>query len=556
MASEEFLTQLPLRIVDRLVHLDRSFGDTARAVGEALEGGDGKGAEREGRGGQVGIGGLEETFQTGLMLKRQLDELEKESSIPDRSGHLALLLNSEYVLWSLNAHTPLRLNPFLSHWVEVVRNYEMRNSIVIEEVGTKMNDSSLQSARVEMVKLILAGEIETLSSLAPKQFADRLRLFPPRDLDIAPFIEMLEEEGIWDPESPVPSSRPTPTHSRSSSFQNRETSEPSADSGSNKPPPSESPNADAMPSHEPQARVPKFKSRPTPLTPSTLEHHLQANPIQTLRTLTHLPIDLSSLDLLTTALTSPFLVVIGIEPPSVARDYIQHALRVIEGGVNAPDPNDAPSRAPPQWNEWRDTQPQSVYEDDDDEDDDDEDEEDDGDEYEDDGEASTPRGRTAELHDMGIEIMWERGATPSLPHPSLGVPPSRRSGEDGRAAEGKQAGTAAQAQNRASATEAARAGAIATDPAEDMPTDRASLQRAATLLVLFVRSLIRKGIVEVQDLYWEIQELCVRFLWVKDVRRLKAWVETGEDEEEDTNVEVGGGKEKSKGVDGERERGG
>lgn len=49
---------------------------------------------------------------------------------------------------------------------------------------------------------------------------------------------------------------------------------------------------------------------------------------------------------------------------------------------------------------------------------------------------------------------------------------------------------------------------------------RRAQTRSVTLLCLFITSLLRGGAVEAQDVYYEVQELGVRFVWVKEAREL------------------------------------
>ncbi len=46
--------------------------------------------------------------------------------------------------------------------------------------------------------------------------------------------------------------------------------------------------------------------------------------------------------------------------------------------------------------------------------------------------------------------------------------------------------------------------------------------RIIRLMVLFVRNLLRKRLVDQSALFFELQELCVRYLWVPEVRDLRA----------------------------------
>jgi hypothetical protein len=51
--------------------------------------------------------------------------------------------------------------------------------------------------------------------------------------------------------------------------------------------------------------------------------------------------------------------------------------------------------------------------------------------------------------------------------------------------------------------------------------------RAVRLLLLFIKNLMRKGLVGPQVLYFEVQEICVRYVWVREVREFRNWVEGG-----------------------------
>ncbi|KAH9866249.1 hypothetical protein J1614_008815 [Plenodomus biglobosus] len=55
--------------------------------------------------------------------------------------------------------------------------------------------------------------------------------------------------------------------------------------------------------------------------------------------------------------------------------------------------------------------------------------------------------------------------------------------------------------------------------------------RSVRLLLLFIKSLIRKGLVGVQGLYFEIQEICYRYVWIREVREFRKWIGEGEEEE-------------------------
>ncbi|KAF2462144.1 hypothetical protein BDY21DRAFT_7965 [Lineolata rhizophorae] len=55
--------------------------------------------------------------------------------------------------------------------------------------------------------------------------------------------------------------------------------------------------------------------------------------------------------------------------------------------------------------------------------------------------------------------------------------------------------------------------------------------RAVRLLVLFVRNLVVKALVDPEELFFEIMELTTRYIWVKEVRDLRSFMEGGEEVE-------------------------
>ncbi|EOD45572.1 hypothetical protein UCRNP2_7710 [Neofusicoccum parvum UCRNP2] len=54
-------------------------------------------------------------------------------------------------------------------------------------------------------------------------------------------------------------------------------------------------------------------------------------------------------------------------------------------------------------------------------------------------------------------------------------------------------------------------------------------KRKVKLLVLFIRNLIRRGLVPIDSLQYDIQEICVRYAPIKEVRELNHWFQTGEE---------------------------
>ncbi|CBX98840.1 hypothetical protein IAQ61_007542 [Plenodomus lingam] len=53
--------------------------------------------------------------------------------------------------------------------------------------------------------------------------------------------------------------------------------------------------------------------------------------------------------------------------------------------------------------------------------------------------------------------------------------------------------------------------------------------RHVRLLLLFIKSLIRKRLLGMDTLYFEIQEICYRYVWIGEVREFRRWVGEGDD---------------------------
>jgi hypothetical protein len=303
---------------------------------------------------------------------------------------LSILLNCEYGLYLLNKDTPLRHNPFLSHWVEAYQrlvpassNREQPLSGSSTSNGQIMNQG-INAARLELIKsLLLNPEPDVFITASPK---DLHKMFVQNkqtiELDIAPYMQMLVEEGIYE----------------QTSTQQEE-------------------------DHTAQVHgSEKAKGKGTdPLKPTNKQQwkeellsRLETDPDAAIAELTHLPIDLQYLDLLTTLLQDRTLQKLSIDPFPLIQNYLQHALRVAE----------------------------------------------------------------------------QMGERPS------GTPDAYDSASGGPSEE-----------------------------ADGFHHGRAAQSRAVSLLLLFIRNLIRKALIQPEDFYYEIQEICVRYVWIKEVREFRAFIE-------------------------------
>lgn len=292
-----------------------------------------------------------------------------------------MLVNCEYRLYVLNQTTPLRNNPFLSHWVEVVQRMETSTKQSSEKVHGSVTNKDISTVRMEFVKALLQSRNPSqFARTSPRQLhANYVDMRQTSLFNIRTYVRMLEEEGIYE-----------------------RTPEPDGDSH---------PSTASEPAEHGTGKLNEFQRWKLGML-----SRLEIEPAQAIPELTHLPLELSSLDFLTTLLQEQTLQSLNIEPAPVIADYIQHALRL-------------------------------------------------------------------------MEQMGQPGASP------LVGPESESEGllEGGREAQ----------------------------------------TRAVKLLLLFMRNLIRKALLPLESIYFEIQEICVRYVWVREVREFRAFVEEGVGEQRD-----------------------
>lgn len=350
-----------------------------------------------------GVGGA---FGKSLRIKGMIDELAAKVQTEPNWCSLAALLRSEYRLWKLNLDTPIRFNPFLSHWVEAILQLNAVTQgyrpILDDRHVTNGAISNLDIAatRLEMLKELLKYGGEALMTATPQSLYTTR--FPPKPFDIRPFIRMLEEEGIYEPSQTIP----PPNLTVPSRLAQTDPPSPSASS-------TDSPNVSMTDlSMKPAPQAPGLRWKELILL--NLEH----NPTAAVHQLTHLPIAIPALDFLTTLITGMKLTTHNISPKSVVLFFVQHALRIIEHAGQPPHT------------------------------------------------TSLPPSET----DIGTSTFFGHG--------------------------------------------------------------RDAQTRAMQLLLLFVKNLMNRGFVDVYPngeytLYYDIQEICTQYLWMKEVREFKAWIDEG-----------------------------
>jgi hypothetical protein len=291
-----------------------------------------------------------------------------------------VLVNCEYRLYVLNETTPLRNNPFLSHWVEAIQRLAPPTAQRDANPAGTMLADEISTVRVELIKALLQSRNPSqFARASPRQLhGNYVEMRQTSPCNIRTYVRMLEEEGIYE-----------------------RTPEPDGDA-------SESEVAK-------RAKLGASKLNEFERWKQGMLSRLETEPEHAIPELTHLPLELSSLDFLTTLLQEHTLQALNIEPAPVIADYIQHALRMMEQmGRSA-------------------------------------------------GETGAAEAETDVLLESGPEAQT----------------------------------------------------------------------RAVKLLLLFMRSLIRKDLLPLESIYFEIQEICVRYVWIREVREFRAFVEDGHEEERD-----------------------
>lgn len=341
----------------------------------------------------------EESFDKALRVKQTVDFFEAIASQEPNKKVLAVLINGESQLWELYKDIPLRHNPFLSHWVEAIQRLDAL------QVERKLVPNGHADISKEKITVARALWIKTLMRAIDEQAGIDLNVSPMdishtlvRDglhpvFDLRPYIRILEQEGIYE-------ARPIPDGAEDTS-----SVAPLSEDKDNRPH-AASNHVRREDSHE---SFQQWKEK--------VPQKLQDDPNQAIFELTHLPIEISSLDYLTTLLTDRTLEKHSIDPDLVVTQYIQHALRTVERMEKAP--------------------------------------------------ASTPD--EFETSQVGLPMEFK----------------------------------------------------------SELEYGKEAQSRAVRLLLLFMKSLIRKGLVSMEILYFEIQEICVRYVWIKEVREFRTWIEDG-----------------------------
>jgi hypothetical protein len=306
---------------------------------------------------------------------------------------LSVLVNCEYRLYILNQDTPLRNNPFLSHWVEAIQRLDRPPALGPGKRDGSLTSSDIHTVRVELIKALLQSRNPSqFARMSPKKlYADYVELRQTGEFDVRVYVRMLEEEEIYE-RTPEPVDHHVET--RGNALE----------------------KTDGKDKRAGRPKLSDFQQ-----WKQDMLDRLQREPDTAISELTHLPIELSYLDFLTTLLQEKTLESFSIESPPVISDYIQHALRLTETMGQPPGTSESTS-----------------------------------------------------------------------------APSSASSGVNGD-----------------------------SEHAELTQRGREAQTRAVKLLLLFIKNVMRKDLVPLEAIYFEIQEICVRYVWIREVREFRAFVEEG-----------------------------
>ena len=301
-----------------------------------------------------GIGGA---FEKSLRVKGMIDELEALAKQQPSWKTLAALVRSEYRLWSMNESTPLRQNPFLSHWVEAVQRLELAAHVKDEVEAGEVSAQDVAATRLEMIKRMLISP-ESSGDLTPRQVYETR--FSGTPFDVQPYIRLLEEEGIYEP-APPPAAPIIRGESRNASLKpdipiktapNNNAEEELSTTVRQEPitrypKPSisqerestnqEPANATKEPdgTKEERSDTPRLTFNEWRLNIRTI---IATDPDLVKQQLTRLPIALPALDFLTELITRGDLSDHAIDSKEVILHFTQHALRLIEHIGQPPHP--------------------------------------------------------------------------------------------------------------------------------------------------------------------------------------------------------------------------
>jgi hypothetical protein len=382
-----------------------------------------------------GMTGFELSVRLGWLVDElsTLSGLSKGSVVPrlspeDMEPLIVTVLNAEYLILKLTSAIPLRDHPFLLHWVTTVDR--IRGDLLANRDKLGATEYGIQEvflkSRLEIIYCALKGMEEFagvdgwpekhVGTLTPLQLMEHTLQIEgePAWLDLTPYAMILDEAGItlsWELAALLPDPDPS-TRSPTKQLANL--------------------NIDSTPSPvRGKATAPTTPTAPTKSSVpsiSDIEKYLRIEPVEIIRLLTRLPLDIPSLDLLTKLNESDILDNAGADTVHITREYVQHCLREIEKM----------------------------------------------------GQDSSNSSNTS----------------------NVSANPSEESSEPARG--------------------------------------REEQSRAVRLLVMFIKNLVRKGLCPVHELVYEIQEVCVRYIFVSEVREFRAWLEGGDEEVKTAGRGLGG----------------
>jgi len=260
----------------------------------------------------------ESAFERGLRLKNTLDVVEADP-YEDFVRAWPFIVNCEYQFWRIYADVPLQNNPFLTHWVDTL---QMLDGEDILHIGLPSNSvaDEVDAARVLWIKTLLQqNDLRRWLDYTPMEVYDELAnkgLSAP--FDIETYVQMLEDEGIYESRAEPQPVNPGPSVQRT-----------------------EQAHVDSQLLYRPMSRDSSPQDALQKQKDEILSM-LNTQPESAIFALTRLPIAIPYLDFLTTLLADSTLQNHNIEPAPIVTLYIQHALRSVERAERPPSPESQP----------------------------------------------------------------------------------------------------------------------------------------------------------------------------------------------------------------------
>lgn len=305
---------------------------------------------------QTGIGALHPDmaqFQACVRLKLTVDLYEDISLSHPSHAVLSVFLNCEYQIRRLYEGDPLRVHPFLSHWVEAIARLDhgsherhiRRPARYHTQDDRQATSEEITGVRLRFLKHMLEFGGEELASRTPKSLLDDGSWSSSNNFELERYTRMLVEEGVYD--------APDGTSLEGDNVTGDSATEPAGLPKNN---PSTGPPAEESDLSNGWQEIRRQEEFAPPGQNchwiDSLRSKLEASRGDALAELSRFPIDVSHLDLLTRIVQSNLLEEYSIQAAELICNFLGHALRTVEqmgeravgtpADASTPEPDELP----------------------------------------------------------------------------------------------------------------------------------------------------------------------------------------------------------------------